>query len=59
MQNIENALSDFEITVLKLFIDGLSYTEIGERLNKTPKSIDNALQRIKRKINEVLNGCRS
>ena len=54
MQKITNALSSFEITVLKCFMEGLSYVEIGEKLNKTPKSIDNALQRIKRKIMQIV-----
>ena len=54
MQRIMLALSSFEITVLKMYVDGLSYLEIGEKLNKTPKSIDNALQRIKRKITKVI-----
>ena len=54
MQKITAELSSFEITVLKLFLEGLSYLEIGEKLNKQPKSIDNALQRIKRKISNIL-----
>ena len=54
MQRIMLALSSFEITVLKMYVDGLSYLEIGEKLNKTPKSKDNALQRIKRKITKVI-----
>ena len=53
-QKIAAALSTFEITVLKCFMEGLSYVEIGEKLNKTPKSIDNALQRIKRKIMQIV-----
>lgn len=43
-------LSDFEAQVLKLYIDGRSYQEIASDLNRHVKSIDNALQRIKRKI---------
>jgi len=54
MQKITQGLSLFESTVLKLFLEGLSYVEIGEKLNKTAKSIDNALQRIKRKISNIL-----
>lgn len=54
MQKITAELSSFEITVLKLFLEGLSYLEISQKLNKQPKSIDNALQRIKRKISNIL-----
>lgn len=46
-------LSDYENKVLGLFLDGLSYREIAERLSKTEKSIDNAVQRIRRKIAET------
>lgn len=54
MNKISTALSNYEITVLKLYIDGLSYLEISKKLNKEAKSIDNALQRIKRKIANIL-----
>ena len=43
-------LSTFENKVLDLYLDGLSYREIGERLNKEPKAVDNAVQRIRRKL---------
>lgn len=43
-------LSDLEAQVLKLYIDGKSYQEIADDLNRHVKSIDNALQRVKRKI---------
>ena len=43
-------LSTFENRVLDLYLDGLSYREIGQRLNKDPKAVDNAVQRIKRKL---------
>ena len=43
-------LSKFEKKVLDLYLDGLSYREIGERLNKEPKAVDNAVQRIRRKL---------
>ena len=44
------SLSDFETRVFYLYIDGLSYAEIAEILDKTPKSIDNAVQRIRNKL---------
>ncbi len=47
---IEELLSDLERSVLTLYMDGHSYAEISEELNTHVKSIDNALQRIKRKL---------
>ncbi|MDI6716267.1 MAG: RNA polymerase sporulation sigma factor SigH [Actinomycetota bacterium] len=43
-------LSDLEAQVLTLYIDGKSYQEIADELKRHVKSIDNALQRVKRKI---------
>jgi RNA polymerase sporulation-specific sigma factor len=43
-------LSDFEAEVLHMYVEGKSYQEIAEHLNRHVKSIDNALQRIKRKV---------
>jgi RNA polymerase sigma-H factor len=43
-------LSAFETEVLRLYSEGTSYQEIGRVLDREAKSIDNALQRIKRKI---------
>ena len=43
-------LSKFEIKVLDLYLDGLSYREIADRLGKSAKSIDNAVQRIRHKL---------
>ena len=43
-------LSSLEVDVLKLYVEGRSYQEIGEQLGRHVKSIDNALQRIKRKL---------
>lgn len=47
-------LSSFEKKVFELFNEGKKYTEIAEVLHKSPKSIDNALQRIKTKLNQTL-----
>jgi RNA polymerase sporulation-specific sigma factor len=47
---LEGMLSGFEVDVLRLFIEGRTYQEIGFELGRHPKSIDNALQRIKRKL---------
>ena len=43
-------LSKFEINVLGLYLDGRSYGEIADRLGKSAKSIDNAVQRIRKKL---------
>ncbi|MGL4821020.1 MAG: RNA polymerase sporulation sigma factor SigH [Bacilli bacterium] len=47
---ISEILSDLEKEVLTLYLDGRTYQEISELLNRHVKSIDNALQRIKRKM---------
>ena len=48
--NLFSNLSKMERQVLELYNEGLSYIEIAQVLDKTPKSIDNALQRIKGKL---------
>ena len=47
-------LSDLERKVLSLYLDGRTYQEISEDLNRHVKSIDNALQRVKRKLERYL-----
>ena len=47
---INKLLSSFEKKVLQLYIKGLNYIEIAGKLKKEPKSIDNALGRIKIKL---------
>ena len=47
---LEEKLSSMEKKVLYLYLEGNSYTRIGELLNKPAKSIDNSLQRIRSKI---------
>lgn len=47
---IGKELSSFEKSVLELYLDGRSYQEIAENLGKHVKSVDNALQRIKKKL---------
>ncbi|MBQ9610630.1 MAG: RNA polymerase sporulation sigma factor SigH [Lachnospiraceae bacterium] len=49
-KRIESELSSLEKKVLKLYLDGLSYQEIADRLDKSEKSVDNALQRIRKKL---------
>ena len=52
---INEALSSFELEVLYLYLQGKSYHEIASSVNKEVKSVDNALQRIKKKIEKFLN----
>ena len=47
---LSTALSDLESRVLSLYLDGCSYEEVGERLACDTKTVDNALQRVKRKV---------
>ena len=49
---IAEKLSFLEKTVLSLYMSGMNYQEIAVELGRSPKSIDNALQRIKRKLNK-------
>jgi RNA polymerase sporulation-specific sigma factor len=49
-EHFDTVLSDLEAEVLRLYVDGKSYQEIAEVLERHVKSIDNALQRIKRKL---------
>ena len=49
-EHFDEVLSDLETEVLRLYVEGKSYQEIAERLERHVKSIDNALQRIKRKL---------
>ena len=52
--HMDEALSDLETEVLRLYVDGKSYQEIADVLSRHVKSIDNALQRIKRKLDTHL-----
>ncbi|SHJ00158.1 RNA polymerase sporulation sigma factor SigH [Parasporobacterium paucivorans] len=51
---IEKRLSSFEKEVLRLYMEGSNYNEIAEQIDKSPKSIDNALQRIKAKVMQII-----
>ena len=52
---IDKKLSDFEKKVLNKYINGESYVQIAEELETTVKSIDNAIQRIRKKAIKGLN----
>lgn len=51
---INQILSGMELEVLALYIDGFSYQEIAEKMGKDCKSVDNAIQRIRKKIGKIL-----
>ncbi len=51
---IGEVLSELELQVLTCYLDGKSYQEIAENLDRHVKSIDNALQRVKRKLEKSL-----
>jgi RNA polymerase sporulation-specific sigma factor len=48
--HMSTALSELESRVLSLYLDGYSYTVVGEMLGCDCKTVDNALQRVKRKV---------
>ena len=49
-QKINSSLSRFEKRVLEMYLDGMSYDEIARIIGKSYKSIDNGLQRVKKKL---------
>lgn len=52
--HVNDVLSDLEVEVLRLYVDGKSYVEIAEMLQRHTKAVDNALQRVKRKLDTHL-----
>lgn len=50
---IKEGLSDLEFKILSLYLAGYSYREIAEKTDKSVKSVDNAVQRIRKKITEA------
>ena len=51
---INKVLSKLETEVLVYYLEGLSYQEIAEKLGKDTKAVDNAVQRIKKKLESAL-----
>ena len=51
---IDEALSPLERRVLAAYLDGKSYQEIAQMLDRHVKSIDNALQRVKHKLEKLM-----
>ena len=50
---VNESLSGFELLVLSYYLQGLSYAKISQAIGKDPKSVDNALQRIKKKLEKI------
>ena len=53
-QKMSRVLSDFEFKVMTMYMDGMTCAEICEATGKSPKSVDNALQRSKRKLVQMI-----
>jgi RNA polymerase sporulation-specific sigma factor len=51
---MSRVLSDFEFKIISMYIEGMSCAEICEATGKTAKSVDNAIQRSKKKLQEIL-----
>lgn len=54
LRGVRKQLSEFEAKILGYYLDGLTIKEMAETVNKSPKSVDNAVQRIRRKIAQHL-----
>ena len=53
-RRIHFALTDLESRIFDLYLAGYSYAEIAARVEKSPKSVDNALRRVKEKLKKIL-----
>lgn len=51
---LHGSLSRFEAEILEFYLEGLSYAEIAVKVDKTQKSVDNAVQRIRKKLAQYL-----
>ena len=57
LENARKLLSEFEVKILGYYLDGLTCREIAETVGRSPKSVDNAVQRLRRKIaRQLLSG---
>lgn len=54
-KKIRSMLSERELSVLRLYLSGYSYSEIAKKLSITPKAADNALQRARMKLRSRMN----
>lgn len=53
-QSVFQVLSPLEQQILRFYLSGMSYREIAEMTNKTEKAVDNAVQRIRRKVSRLI-----
>ena len=53
LQRFRQLLSPFEYSVLVLYVEGLSYAEMAQQLQRSVKSVGNAVSRMKRKLSSV------
>ncbi len=53
-QNVYSILSKYEQIVLRCYLSGMSYREIATMTQKTGKAVDNAIQRIRRKVSRLI-----
>ena len=58
IKGAQKNLSPFEYEVLSYMLDGVSYQIIAQKLDKTPKQIDNTIQRIKLKMKKIISEMR-
>ena len=56
MSRVKQALSGYEYEILTMYLEGYSYADIAEKRKKNVKSVDNAVQRIRKKITKVKSG---
>ncbi len=50
LNSLKDCLTEFEATVLQLYLGGYSYSEIAQQTGRQTKAVDNAVQRIRRKV---------
>lgn len=53
ISKVKNLLTDQQFNMLKMFLNGLSYSQMAEALDITTKQVDNTLQAIKRKLHTI------
>lgn len=53
-KSLKKILSSTEYSVFTMFVDGMSYAEISEVTGQTVKGVDNAMQRVRKKLKSIL-----
>lgn len=56
MERVKKTLSSYEYEILIMYLEGYSYSDIADKRNKNVKSVDNAVQRIRKKIAKERSG---